>query len=53
MTNKNSVKFKVGDLVYCPSISPDVLEVLPVDDWQMKKKPPYDCQPLTMISFYS
>lgn len=36
----SEVKFKVGDLVYCPSISPDVLEVLPVDDWQMKKKTP-------------
>lgn len=34
------VEFKVGDLVYCPSISLNVLEVLPVDDWQMKKKTP-------------
>lgn len=37
---KNQIKFKVGDRVYCPSISPNVLEVLPVDDWQMKKKTP-------------
>lgn len=37
---KNQVEFKVGDLVYCPSISLNVLEVLPVDDWQMKKKTP-------------
>lgn len=37
---KNQIKFKVGDRVYCPSISLNVLEVLPVDDWQMKNKTP-------------